>query len=98
MHLLQVTIASTNVAQPILPSAVTPDKMASFSVFIIQNNSGHSIRVGDSSVSSTRGILIASGTPGGSQTITPALQYTGDLNEFYIVGTAADVIDLMLFD
>ena len=98
MYLLQCTIASTGVAQPIIPKAVVPGNSKSFSHFVCQNNSGHSIRLGDSSVSTTKGILIEAGTPGGSQTITPALQYTGDLTEFYIVGTAADLIDFMILD
>jgi len=27
-----------------------------------------------------------------------ALQFTGDLTEFYLFGTAGDVIDIMIFD
>lgn len=98
MHLLQVTIASTGTAQPIIPLAVQPASQNPFSVLVVQNNAAHSVRIGDSTVSTTKGILLASGSPGGSQTIEPAIQYTGDLREFWIVGTAADVIDFMIFD
>jgi hypothetical protein len=98
MHLLQVTVAATGVAQPIIPPAVQPASQNPFSVFVVQNNSAAAVRLGDSTVSATRGILLAAGTPGGSQTIQPALQYTGDLREFYIAGTIASVIDFMILD
>jgi hypothetical protein len=98
MYLIQCTIASTGVAQPIIPRAVVPGNSKSFSYFVCQNNASHSIRIGDSTVSTTKGILISPGTPGGSQTITPALQYSGDLTEFYIIGTANDIVDFMILD
>lgn len=96
MYLLQVTLLAT--ATPIIPKAVVPANSKSFSVFVIQNNAAHTVRVGDSSVSATRGIVLLAGPGGGSQTITPALQYSGDLTEFYLFGTAADVIDVMILD
>ncbi len=96
MHLLQITVGAN--ATPIIPKAVVPANSASWSCVIVQNNSAANVRVGDSSVSSTKGILLASGSPGGSVTITPSLQYTGDLQEFYLFGTAGSVIDVMVFD
>lgn len=107
MRLLQVTL--TSVATPIVPKAVVPANALPFQVFVIQNNSAHAIRVGDASVSMTvpaavnggtagRGILISPGSPGGSQTLSPGLEYTGDMTEFYIAGTATDVVDVMILD
>ena len=66
MHLLQITLGSG--ATPIIPKAVVPANSASWSMLIIQNNAGHVVRVGDSTVSATKGIALASGSPGGSLT------------------------------
>jgi hypothetical protein len=95
MHLLQITVGPN--ATPIIPKAVVPANSAAFSVLYLQNNSGTSVRVGDSTVTASKGILLASGTPGGSLTITPSLQYSGDLTEFYLFGAGA-IIDIMVFD
>jgi hypothetical protein len=51
------------------------------------------MRLGDLSVSSTRGILLY---PTGSATVAPQVQYSGDLSEFYVNGTAGDVLDIMV--
>ena len=107
MRLLQVTL--TSAATPIIPKAVLPANSLPFQVFLIQNNSAHAIRVGDYTVSMTvpasvnggtagKGILIEPGSPGGSQELSPGLEYTGDMTEFYIAGTATDVIDVMVLD
>jgi len=94
MHLLQVTL--TAAATPLIPKAVTPANSATFSIFNVQNNAIHNCRIGDTSVSATRGLLLLAN--GGTFTATPALQFTGDLTEFYLFGTAGDVIDIMIFD
>lgn len=99
MYLQQVTL--TAVATPVIPKAVVPANSRSFSVFTIQNNSAAAVRVGDSTVSATRGILLDpsnAGAAGGAYTITPALQFTGDLTEFYLFGASGSVIDLMIHD
>ena len=104
MRLLQVTLGTG--ATPIVPKAVVPSNSLPFQVFVIQNNSAHPIRVGDYTASMTvptaanggtagKGILI---TPSGSQTLSPGLEYSGDLTEFFISGTATDVIDVMILD
>ena len=92
MHLLQITVGA--LATPIIAKAVVPANSAAFSLVSIQNNGGSSIRVGDSSVSATKGILILAG---GSMTLTPSLSYTGDLTEFYIFGAGATV-DILVLD
>ena len=95
MHMLKITIAATNTVQSIIPKAVVPANSASYSIFIMQNNGSHNMYIGDSAVSATNGILL---NPSGSLTATPALQYTGDLTEFYVYGTANDVLNIMVFD
>ncbi len=95
MHMIAVTIASTNTAQPIIAKAVEPASIHSFSLLIMQNNGSHSMYVGDSLVSATNGLLL---TATGSVTTVPALQYTGDLREFYLFGTANDICNIMVFD
>ncbi len=99
MYLLQVTLVAT--ATPVIPKAVVPANSRSFSMICVQNNAAANVRVGDSTVSATRGILLAppsGGGQGGSITLTPSLQFTGDLCEFYLFGTAGQVIDLLIFD
>jgi hypothetical protein len=95
MHLIHGSITTTGVAQPIVPAAVVPDRILPFQQFIFQNNGSHNMRLGDSSVSSTQGLLIF---PTGSNSISPALQYSGDMSEFYVEGTAGDTYDCMILD
>lgn len=100
MYLLQITLGSG--ATPIIPKSLAPANSRTFSVFVAQNNGSGAVRVGDATVSATRGIQLdpppSAGVAGGSQTITPSLQFTGDLTEFYLFGTAGQVVDLMIFD
>lgn len=68
------------------------------SEWMIQNNAAHNIRFGDSTVTSSKGIVLVSGTPGGSYTSTGSMNGSqpvlDDLSQWYISGTAADVIDV----
>jgi hypothetical protein len=98
MRSLQTIIASTGVAQKILPAANNPNTVYPFQWVTFQNNASHSMRIGDSSVSATKGVLLAAGTPGGSLTIAPGHQYTTGLDEFYVEGTAGDVLDVMIVE
>ena len=95
MHMIAVTIGSTSVAQLILALAVEPASVHSFSLLIFQNNGSHNMYIGDSLVSATNGILLSAT---GSLTTIPALQYTGDMREFYVLGTANDTCNIMVFD
>ena len=95
MHVLKVTIALSNVKQRIIPLAVVPANSASFSIVIFQNNGSNNMWIGDSGVTVNNGILLF---PTGSMTHTPALQYTGDLTEFYVYGTLNDILNVMVFD
>lgn len=93
MYLIQLTITATNTPQRVIPAAVVPDRIAPFQQFVPQNNGSNDMRIGDSTVSSTRGIRLS---PGGSLSAAPALSYSGDLNEFWVNGTAGDVLDIMI--
>ena len=95
MHVISVTIGTSNTAQPILAKAVEPASGHPFSLLIAQNNGSNNMYIGDSAVSSTNGILMS---VTGSLTTVPALQYSGDLREFYLYGTAGDVCNIMIFD
>lgn len=60
-----------------------------------ENNATHSMRIGDSTTTSSKGIVLASGSPGGSWTVTSP--YPGqalDLSDWYVAGTASDVLDV----
>jgi len=95
MHVLKITISNTNIAQPVITKAIVPAASATFSIFVMQDNGSNNMWIGDSAVTTNNGIQLF---PTGSFTATPALQYTGDLNEFYVYGTAGDVLNIMVFD
>jgi len=61
-----------------------------------QNNAGHACRIGDANVTATKGFSLASGS-GASITFGPFAVNNVDLTEFYIFGTAGDVIDVLWF-
>lgn len=98
MRLIQVTLGSA--ATPIIIKGVQPANSLPFQVLVIQNNSAHSVRVGDSTVSATKGIVLASGstTTTAPLIVAPGLEYTSDVYEWFLFGTAADVIDVMVLD
>ena len=60
-----------------------------------QNNGGHNIRVGGHMVTSSLGMLIATGTPGGALTFGDGVTVSSNLREWYIAGTQNDVIEVM---
>lgn len=92
IHTLQVTLGAS--ATPL----TTTDTFARW--VVIQNNAANSMRVGDSTVTSTKGILLASGSPGGSVTLpeehTPSTTY--DLSQIYILGTNTQLADVLWAD
>lgn len=66
---------------------------------VIQNNAAHTIRIGDTNITSSRGILLASGSPGGSFYIGPDESGSSrDLGGWYINGTQNDVVDIIYDD
>lgn len=94
MRLIPVTLNAA--ATPIIAKGVQPANSLPFQWLMIQNNAANNCRVGDSSVSATKGILLLAS--GGSMTAAPALEYTSDLYEWFIFGTAGQIIDVMLLD
>lgn len=62
---------------------------------MFQNNSTHSMRVGDSATTSSRGALLASGSPGGSINAGAYQFQQTNLNEWFVAGTNGDVLDVI---
>jgi hypothetical protein len=71
-----------------------------------QNNAAHGIRYGGQGVSATtpaavnggtagNGILLPGGQPGGSGSQSTPISYSTNLADWYIAGTAGDVIDVL---
>jgi hypothetical protein len=89
IHSVQVTLgaAATQVTATIVPCVYV----------IFQNNAAHNIRVGDATVTATKGILLVAGPGGGTGLFTYAASKTG-LQNWYIFGTAADVVDVLCED
>lgn len=85
--LLQVTIGAA--ATQISPSAIFVQTL------MVQDNAAHNVRVGDSTVSSTKGILISLGSPGGSYNTTLNFPRGTILSQWYLAGTEGDVIDVL---
>ena len=82
MQLVQVTLLAT-------PTQVAPGSVAQAAQVVIQNNAAHPCRVGDGSVSNTKGILLAVGS-------APLVwNAPSNLNNWWIQGTAGDVIDVL---
>ncbi len=86
MRLIQVTLGAA-------ATQVTIAKIYSPYV-VIQDNAGANCRVGDNTVSATKGILLATGSPGGSITITRADNRV-PLFQYFIFGTAGNIIDVL---
>lgn len=89
MYTLQVTLtaAATQLS--------TNQRMAQALIF--QNNAAHIVRIGDSQVSATRGYSLAPASAGDSLPASFPLEYATDLTEWWIFGTAGDVIDVLVF-
>jgi hypothetical protein len=69
---------------------------APFNQMIVQNN-GSAARLGDSTVTSTKGIaLAASNAVNSTVSIGPFAGQQGDASQFYLFGTNAQVIDVLL--
>lgn len=87
IHLVQVTIGAG-------PTQVSSTGVAALQI-TIQNNATHSCRAGDSTTTTTKGILLAPGTPGGALTTGTLTAFSTNLSEWWIAGTQNDVIDIM---
>lgn len=91
--LLQVTIAATNTAQPLVsPAQGGIANAINYQFVLFQNNGSNTMRLGDASVSNTKGIIIQQT---GSLESSLALTYTGTINSWYVAGTQGDVLDIL---
>jgi hypothetical protein len=90
-QLLQTTLlaTATQLAAPSSPTAQIQCRQV-----IIQNNAAGTMRVGDSTVSSTKGILLAAGPGGGSFNSGPVDCYNSYLSDFYVFGTVSQIVDV----
>lgn len=88
-HLLQITL--TGSAQAFTANN-TPCRHV-----IVQNTATHVMRVGDSTVTTTKGLSLASaGLP---VVLAAALdEQVYNLTQFYVIGTAADLLDVLYYD
>jgi hypothetical protein len=91
MHLIQLSPASTGLVK-VIPQAPIQKETVPFQWSTFQNNGTNSMRVGDVTTSSTKGILLQAG---GALTFGPALSYGQDLNEWYVYITSGDKCDIM---
>ncbi len=94
MRLIQVTLGSG--ATQITPNLdASTGKNIYASALIIQNNAANACRVGDNTVTTSRGIALPPGSPGGSSTITFTMTRGSLLSQWYIAGTSGNVIDVL---
>jgi hypothetical protein len=63
---------------------------------IIQNNAAGTMRVGDSSVSATKGYYLAAGPGGGVLNTGAATIYNSYLSDFWVFGTSGQVVDILV--
>lgn len=93
VHTLQVTIGAANTQ--ILSSGAH----LNCRWLVIQDNAAHNIRIGDTNITSSRGMLLSSGSPGGSFYVGPDSSGSSrDLGTWYINGTQNDVVDVIYDD
>lgn len=88
MRLIQVTLGAG-------ATQISSNSGIYCSILIIQNNAAAVVRIGDNTVSATKGIALASGSPGGSSTVQPIIVRGTHLQDWWLFGTAAQVIDIL---
>jgi hypothetical protein len=64
---------------------------------VVQDNAVHNIRVGDSTVTTSKGLLLAAASPapGGSLNVTLNFPRGTILSQWYVAGTQGDVVDVL---
>lgn len=87
MNILQVTQTGSAV-----PLSAVPIQAR---VLIIQNNAAAVARVGDSTVTASKGISLASGGGANSILYVESPVASVNLQQYYTVGTATQVLDVM---
>jgi hypothetical protein len=63
----------------------------------VQNNGSHTMRLGDVTVSATRGLILAAGntTPQAPDNIGGFVNYCSFLSDWWVFGTVGDVCDFL---
>ena len=88
MKRFQVTIGSSATQISALPQF--------FKFAILQNNGAtNAMRIGDSSVTTSRGLQLVKG--GGSVVIGPLPDTLEDASKYFVAGTQNDVVDVEVF-
>ena len=92
MKLLRITIgaSATQVSATSIPITLA----------IVQNNNiTNRVHVGDSSVTSSTGLVLepaaSAGAAGGSLTLGPFDKFNADLMNLYVAGTSTNVVDIL---
>lgn len=89
MRLLQVTIGSETRTQITTAQIYTP-------YLSIQKNTANNCRVGDNTVTTSKGIVIAAGN---TTPQAPLVVHRSDnrvlLSQYYLAGTSGDVVDIL---
>jgi len=63
---------------------------------VFQNNAAAVMRIGDASVSATKGIsLTAAGAAGSLFTVGPSVAYASYLSDFWVFGTGTQILDVL---
>jgi hypothetical protein len=93
MQMLTVTIPASGIA-PIIPRDPVVQRNASFQTLVI-GSAAHTLHVGDSTVSATLGVPIAAN---GAPLVIPTAVLTQNANGWYVFGTAADVVSVLLLE
>lgn len=90
MRLIQVTLTAS-------ATAVTTNNNLYASVVAIQNNAAAVCRVGDNTVSATKGIALAAGstTTQSALVLAPATPRGIHLSDLFLFGTTSQLIDVM---
>ena len=95
MMSIQVTIPASGKVQVStgIPSNFQNDILVQWLQF--QNNAAHTVRYGDWSVSSTKGMMLANGSPGGAGSQSTPIGYSTMITDWWVAGTAGDVVDVL---
>jgi hypothetical protein len=96
MYMLTVTIAATNTAQRIVgKSPIIDNSNTAFQNLLPYNSGTHVMYIGDVTLTgAANGIPLQ---PSGSLAAILAISESSDLKDFYIYGTANDVLIIMVF-
>jgi hypothetical protein len=93
MRLIQLTLGAA--ATQITPNTNTTSTMPIYvSTLIIQNNAAAAIRIGDNTVTATKGIALNPSAVG-PELVTFQMVRGSLLSQWYIFGTAGNIIDIM---